>query len=59
MVNTVSVVSLIVAVVVLVVLAYAGILRPTGLAGRTGAQREDDRNRSVIAKWLKNRGPES
>jgi len=59
MVNTVSFVSLIVAIVVLAVLAYAGVLRPTGLAGRSGAQREDDRSRSTIAKWLKNRSPES
>ena len=59
MVNTVSVISLIIAIVVLVVLAYAGVLRSTGLAGRTGAQREDDRNRATIANWLKYRGPES
>jgi hypothetical protein len=55
----VSYTFLIVSILVLVVLAYAGVLRPTGLASRTGAQREDDRNRSVIAKWFKKRDPES
>jgi hypothetical protein len=59
MVNAVSYTSLIVAILVLAVLAYLGVLRPTGLAGRTGAQREDDRNRSVVAKWLRKRDPDS
>jgi len=59
MVNAVSYTSLIVAVLVLGVLAYVGVLRPTGLASRTGAQREDDHNRSLVAKWLKKRDPES
>ncbi len=40
-------------IVVLVVLALAGVLRPTGLAGRTRAQDEEDRNRSIAGRWLK------
>ena len=59
MVNAVSYTSLIVSILVLAVLAYFGVLRPTGLASRTGAQREDDRNRSFVAKWLRKRDPES
>ena len=59
MVTAVSYAYLIVSILVLAVLAYAGVLRPTGLASRTPAQREDDRHRSVIAKWLKKRDPES
>jgi len=59
MVNAVSYTSLIVAILVLGVLAYFGVLRPTGLASRTGAQREDDRNQSLVAKWLRKRDPES
>ena len=59
MVNAVSYTSLIISILVLAVLAYFGVLRPTGLAGRTGPQREDDRNRSFVAKWLRKRDPES
>ena len=40
------------AIVLLVVLAFAGVIRPTGLAGRTRAQGENDRDRSNIARWL-------
>lgn len=40
-------------IVLLVVLALAGVLRPTGLAGRTRAQNEEDRNRSIVGRWLK------
>jgi hypothetical protein len=58
-VTAVNYAYLIVSILVLVVLVYAGVLRPTGLASHTGAQREDDRNRSIIAKWLKKRDPES
>ena len=54
-----GVISWIILIAALAVLAYAGVLRPTGLASRTSAQREEDRNRSVIAKWLKKRDPES
>ncbi|MGE9010625.1 hypothetical protein ACO2JO_18730 [Leptospira interrogans] len=40
-------------IVLLVVLALAGVLRPTGLAGRTHAQNKEDRNRSIVGRWLK------
>lgn len=40
-------------VVLLVVVALAGVLRPTGLAGRTQAQNEENRNRSIVGRWLK------
>ena len=49
----------IVTILVLIVLAYAGVLRPTGLASRTRAEREEDRNQSIIARWLKKRDLES
>ncbi|HEX3860797.1 MAG TPA: hypothetical protein VHY35_03825 [Stellaceae bacterium] len=37
---------------ILIVLAFAGVLRPTGLAGRTGAERRQDAWREAVAKWL-------
>jgi len=40
------------AVVVMAVCAYAGVLRPTGLAGRKRAEEEEERRRDVAAKWL-------
>jgi hypothetical protein len=49
----------ILAIVLLVVLAYAGVIRPTGLAGRTRAQEEHDRNRSNVARWLNKQDPEN
>jgi hypothetical protein len=58
-VNAVSYAYLIVSILVLAALAYAGVLRPTGLANRTRVQREEDRHRSIIAKWFKKRDPES
>jgi hypothetical protein len=39
--------------VVFVVLAFAGLLRPTGLWSRTRAQQEEDRNRASVERWLK------
>ncbi len=53
------VVDLIYWVVILAVLAafwYAGLLRPTGLAGRTRAQEEEDRQQDLAAKWLRKDG---
>ena len=43
-------------IVVLVALWYAGLLRPTGLAGRTRAEEEKERQQDVVAKWLKKDG---
>jgi hypothetical protein len=43
-------------IVVLVALWYAGILRPTGLAGRTRAEEEKERQQDAVAKWLKKDG---
>ena len=43
-------------IVVLVALWYAGVLRPTGLAGRTRAEEERERQRDAVAKWLKKDG---
>jgi hypothetical protein len=34
------------------VLAFAGVLRPTDLAGRTSAERQQDAWREAVAKWL-------
>lgn len=44
--------SLLLAIGMLIVLAFAGVLRPTGLASRTRADREQDAQRDAIAKWL-------
>ena len=44
--------AMLLAVIVMGVCAYAGILRPTGLYGRTRAQEEEERRRDVAAKWL-------
>jgi hypothetical protein len=43
-------------IVVLVALWYAGILRPTGLAGRTRAEEEKERQQDAVAKWLEKDG---
>jgi hypothetical protein len=51
-----SITSLVIAIVVLAVFAYMGWLRPTGLASRTGAQREEDSRQDIAAKWLKKDG---
>jgi hypothetical protein len=44
--------SVILATIVLAVCAYFGVLRPTGLASRTSAQREEDQRRDLAEKWL-------
>jgi hypothetical protein len=46
----------IIIIVVLVVFGYMGWLRPTGLARRTSAENEEDRQQDVAAKWLKKDG---
>jgi hypothetical protein len=46
--------SLLFTIVVFVVLAYAGLLRPTGLLGRTRAEEETERQRDAAARVLKN-----
>ena len=43
-------------IVVLVALWYAGVLRPTGLAGRTRAEEERERQQDAVSKWLKKDG---
>ena len=43
-------------IVMLVALWYAGVLRPTGLAGRTRAEEERERQQDAVAKWLKKDG---
>jgi hypothetical protein len=43
-------------IAVLAALWYAGLLRPTGLAGRTRAEDEEERRQDVAAKWLKRDG---
>ena len=43
-------------IVVLVALWYGGILRPTGLAGRTRAEEEKQRQQDAVAKWLEKDG---
>ena len=47
-----SLYSVLFTVIVLAACAYAGILRPTGLAGRTRAENEESRRRDVASKWL-------
>jgi hypothetical protein len=37
----------------LFILAFTGIMRPTGFAGRSRAQEADEDNRSRVARWLK------
>ena len=44
--------SVLVSLVVLGVCAYFGFLRPTGLASRTRAEREEDQRRDQASKWL-------
>jgi hypothetical protein len=44
--------SVLLAIIVLAVCAYFGVLRPTGLASRTSAQREEDQRRDLAEKWL-------
>jgi hypothetical protein len=45
-----------VAVVVVVGLVYTGALRPTGLIGRTRADKEKERQQDSVANWLKRDG---
>jgi hypothetical protein len=45
-----------VAVVVVVGLVYTGVLRPTGLIGRTRADEEKGRQQDSVANWLKRDG---
>jgi hypothetical protein len=47
-----SLYSVLFSVIVLGVCAYFGVLRPTGFASRTRAQREEDRGRDLASKWL-------
>jgi len=51
-----DIVHLLITLGVLAVLAFFGLLRPTGLAGRTSAEREQDAQRDAVAKWLKKDG---
>ena len=51
-----SITSLLITVVILAVAGYFGWLRPTGLAGRTSSEREQDAQRNAVAKWLKKDG---
>jgi hypothetical protein len=43
-------------IAVLAALWYAGLLRPTGLAGRTRAEEGEDRRQDAAANWLKRDG---
>jgi hypothetical protein len=52
----VSLTSVVITVAVLAVFGYMGWLRPTGLAGRTSAEREEENRQDVAAKWLKKDG---
>jgi hypothetical protein len=51
-----NIVQLLIGFGALVVLACFGLLRPTGLAARTRAEREQDAQRDMVAKWLKKDG---
>jgi hypothetical protein len=54
----VNIIYWILVIVLLVVLAYAGVIRPTGLVGRTREQDDDDCKRLSVARWLKKQDPE-
>ena len=43
-------------IIVVLVALCAGMLRPTGLAGRTRAEEEKERQQDAVAKWLKKDG---
>jgi hypothetical protein len=47
-----SLYSVLFTVIVLGVGAYFGVLRPTGLASRTRAEREEDQRRILASNWL-------
>jgi hypothetical protein len=55
----VSITGLIIAIVVLGICWYMGWLRPTGLAGRNRAQREEDNRQDVATKWLDKDGDQT
>jgi len=44
--------SALIIVAIIAALAYAGVLRPTGLAGRTRAEEETARQRAAAARVL-------
>ena len=46
-------------IAVLIVLALAGLIRPTGLLGRTRAEREQEGQRDAVANWLEKDGEET
>jgi len=46
--------SALIMIAVIAALAYAGVLRPTGLAGRTRAEQETARQRAAAARMLDN-----
>ncbi len=45
--------SLLIVIAVVAALAYAGLLRPTGLLGRSRADEETERQRDAAARVLK------
>lgn len=47
-----TITNILITLVVLGVAGYFGWLRPTGLASRNSAEREEDARRDVAAKWL-------
>ena len=47
-----SLYPILIGTIVLAVCAYFGMLRPTGLTGRTPAEREEDERRDLASKWL-------
>jgi hypothetical protein len=51
-----NIVQLLIGFGALIVLACFGLLRPTGLAARTSAEREQDAQRDMVARWLKKDG---
>jgi hypothetical protein len=51
-----TITNILITLVVLGVAGYFGWLRPTGLAGRSSAEREQDAQRDAVAKWLKKDG---
>jgi hypothetical protein len=54
-----GIIGWLVAIVVLIALGYLGVLRPTGLASRTRAEEETERQQDAAAKWLKKDGEQT
>jgi hypothetical protein len=55
----VNLINWLVIIAVLAAFWYSGMLRPTGLAGRTRAEEEEENQQDAAAKWLKKDGEQN